>query len=81
MVAARPCNGGAARPSVKDAPIRTASAARSFIRKEHPMSKKGNKSKSNKEIKKPKQEKPKVLATANSGAGKANLTVGGKSVK
>lgn len=45
------------------------------------MSKKGNKSKSNKEIKKPKQEKPKVLATANSAAGKAHLTVGGKSVK
>jgi len=45
------------------------------------MSKKGNKSKSNKEIKKPKQEKPKVLATANSGAGKPGITVAGKSVK
>ncbi|OZB19019.1 MAG: hypothetical protein B7X55_04120 [Rhodobacterales bacterium 34-62-10] len=61
--------------------IRAASAVRKFNRKEPVMSKKGNKTKGNKEIKKPKQEKPKVLATANSGAGKANLTVGGKSVK
>jgi hypothetical protein len=61
--------------------IRTASAVGRFSRKEPVMSKKGNKTKGNKEIKKPKQEKPKVLATANSGAGKANLTVGGKSVK
>ncbi|MDP5336686.1 MAG: hypothetical protein NWT12_12090 [Paracoccaceae bacterium] len=45
------------------------------------MSKKGNKTKGNKEAKKPKQEKPRVLATANSGAGKTALTVGGKSVK
>jgi hypothetical protein len=62
-------------------PIRTASAVGRFSRREPVMSKKGNKTKSNKEIKKPKQEKPKVLATANSGAGKGNLTVGGKSVK
>ncbi|MEE4347515.1 MAG: hypothetical protein V2I53_12030 [Paracoccaceae bacterium] len=45
------------------------------------MSKKGNKTKGNKETKKPKQEKPKVLATANSGAGKPALVVAGKSVK
>ena len=45
------------------------------------MSKKGNKTKGNKESKKPKQEKPKVLATANSGAGKPGITVGGKAVK
>lgn len=45
------------------------------------MSKKGNKTKGNKESKKPKQEKPKVLATANSGAGKPSLSVGGKTVK
>ena len=31
---------------------------------------KGNNRRSNKEVKKPKAEKPKVLATANSGAGK-----------
>jgi hypothetical protein len=61
--------------------IRTASAARSFSRKEPVMSKKGNKTKGNKESKKPKQEKPKVLATANSGAGKPALVVAGKSVK
>jgi hypothetical protein len=61
--------------------IRTASAARSFSRKEPVMSKKGNKTKGNKETKKPKQEKPKVLATANSGAGKPALVVAGKSVK
>ncbi|MFU8880899.1 MAG: hypothetical protein ACNA7Q_00920 [Rhodobacterales bacterium] len=61
--------------------IRTASAVRSFSRKEPVMSKKGNKTKGNKETKKPKQEKPKVLATANSGAGKPTLTVGGKAVK
>jgi len=42
---------------------------------------KGNKTKGNKEAKKPKQEKPKVLATANSLAGKAPITVGGKKVK
>lgn len=36
---------------------------------------------SNKEIKKPKQEKPKVLATANSNAGKPALAIGGKKIK
>jgi hypothetical protein len=35
----------------------------------------------NKESKKPKQEKPKVLATANSNAGKVDIKVGGKKVK
>jgi len=36
---------------------------------------------SNKEAKKPKQEKPKVLATANSMAGKPELAIGGKKKK
>lgn len=63
------------------APIRAATAARTFSRKEPVMSKKGNKTNGNKESKKPKQEKPKVLATANSGAGKPGITVGGKAVK
>lgn len=36
---------------------------------------------SNKETKKPKQEKPKVLATANSLAGKPAIAIAGKKVK
>ena len=36
---------------------------------------------SKKEIKKPKQEKPKVSATANSQAGKPALSISGKKVK
>ena len=36
---------------------------------------------SNKEAKKPKQEKPKVLATSNSNTGKADLSIAGKKVK
>jgi hypothetical protein len=36
---------------------------------------------SNKEIKKPKQEKPKVSATANSNAGKPAISIAGKTVK
>jgi hypothetical protein len=35
----------------------------------------------NKEAKKPKQEKPKVSATANSLGGKATLDIGGKKLK
>jgi hypothetical protein len=35
----------------------------------------------NKEAKKPKQEKPKVSATANSLAGKPGLDIGGKKIK
>lgn len=35
----------------------------------------------NREAKKPKKEKPKVLATANSNAGKADTTIGGKKVR
>lgn len=35
----------------------------------------------NKEAKKPKKEKPKVLATANSNLGKANPVIAGKKVK
>lgn len=42
---------------------------------------KGDKRHGNKEAKKPKQEKPKVLATANSNAGKAPLNIGGRKVK
>ncbi|MFT4618711.1 MAG: hypothetical protein ACI9KS_001121 [Sulfitobacter sp.] len=41
---------------------------------------KGNNNRGNKETKKPKAEKAKVLATANSNAGKP-LAIGGKSVK
>ncbi|MDF1735103.1 MAG: hypothetical protein P1U37_07450 [Minwuia sp.] len=37
---------------------------------------KGNKTRGNKEAKKPKQEKPKVLATANSNAGKPLISPG-----
>ncbi|MBE0414891.1 hypothetical protein [Yoonia sp.] len=36
---------------------------------------------SNKETKKPKQEKPKVLATANSMVGKPAVSIAGKKVK
>ena len=39
------------------------------------------KNRGNKEAKKPKKEKPKVLATANSGAGKADTMIAGKKVK
>ncbi len=39
---------------------------------------KGNKTRSNKEAKKPKQEKPKVLATANANAGKPLISPGKK---
>jgi len=39
------------------------------------------KNRGNKEIKKPKKEKPKVLATANSGASKGDTTIAGKRVK
>lgn len=42
---------------------------------------KGDKTRGNKEQKKPKQEKPKVLATANTLGGKAPITVAGKKVK
>ncbi|WP_302622779.1 hypothetical protein SuNHUV7_24160 (plasmid) [Pseudoseohaeicola sp. NH-UV-7] len=42
---------------------------------------KGNNKRGNKEAKKPKAEKPKVLATANSGASKASPVIAGKSVK
>jgi len=39
------------------------------------------KSRGNKEAKKPKKEKPKVLATANSGAAKADTVIAGKKVR
>ena len=42
---------------------------------------KGNKKNGNKEAKKPKKEKPKVSATADSNAGKSALQVGGKKIK
>ncbi|MGF6862536.1 hypothetical protein ABIE69_003124 [Rhodobacteraceae bacterium MBR-64] len=42
---------------------------------------KGDNQRGNKEKKKPKQEKPKVLATSDSQAGKAGITVSGKKVK
>ncbi len=39
---------------------------------------KGNNQKGNKEAKKPKKEQPKVLATANTMAGKDKVNLGGK---
>ncbi|MCX8509495.1 MAG: hypothetical protein ORN49_11580 [Rhodobacteraceae bacterium] len=39
------------------------------------------KNRGNKEAKKPKKEKPKVLATANNGTAKADLVIGGKKAK
>jgi len=40
-----------------------------------------DKNRGNREAKKPKKEKPKVLATANSGAAKSDTTIAGKKVK
>ncbi len=40
-----------------------------------------DKNRGNKEIKKPKKEKPKVSATANSGGNKADTTIAGKKVR
>jgi hypothetical protein len=45
------------------------------------MMSKGDNKRGNKEVKKPKQEKPKILATANANAGKAPLNIGGKKSK
>ncbi|WP_298922606.1 hypothetical protein [uncultured Roseobacter sp.] len=45
------------------------------------MAKGNNSKRGNKEAKKPKQEKPKVSATANSLDGKPALSIGGKKVK
>ncbi|MGB3244491.1 MAG: hypothetical protein WBB25_08150, partial [Sulfitobacter sp.] len=45
------------------------------------MAKGNNSKRGNKEAKKPKQEKVKVSATANSLAGKPALAIGGKKVK
>lgn len=42
---------------------------------------KGNKTRGNREAKKPKQEKQKAPATANSLAGKPTLVVGGKKIR
>lgn len=42
---------------------------------------KGNNKRGNREAKKPKQEKPKKSAAADSNAGKATLQVGGKKIK
>lgn len=42
---------------------------------------KGNNKRGNKEAKKPKQEKPKKSATADSNAGRTALKVGGKKLK
>lgn len=42
---------------------------------------KGNSMRGNKETKKPKKEKSKVLATANSGEGKPAISIAGKKVK
>jgi len=45
------------------------------------MAKGNNSQRGNKEAKKPKQEKPKASATANSQAGKPALSIAGKAVK
>lgn len=45
------------------------------------MAKGKNSERGNKETKKPKQEKPKVSATANSQAGKPPVSIAGKKVK
>ncbi len=45
------------------------------------MAKGNNSKRGNKESKKPKQEKPKVSATANSLAGKPALAIAGKKIK
>lgn len=45
------------------------------------MAKGNNANRGNKATKKPKAEKAKVLATANSGAGKPLISIGGKKVK
>ncbi|MEH6725621.1 MAG: hypothetical protein V7703_05630 [Hyphomicrobiales bacterium] len=42
---------------------------------------KGNNKRSNKEVRKPKQEKPKSSGTADSNVGKSPITVAGKKVK
>lgn len=42
---------------------------------------KGDSKRGNKEAKKPKQTKPKVLATANFNAGKETATIAGKKIK
>lgn len=39
------------------------------------------KNRGNKETKKPKKEKPKVLATANSNLGKSDTTIAGKKIR
>jgi hypothetical protein len=51
-----------------------------FLEKAKLMSK-GNNRRGNKEAKKPKQEKPKPSATADSRAGQSTLVVAGKKVK
>jgi hypothetical protein len=51
-----------------------------FLGKGNLMSK-GNNRRGNKEAKKPKQEKPKPSATADSKAGQSTLVVAGKKVK
>ncbi|MDY6859569.1 MAG: hypothetical protein SWN98_09535 [Pseudomonadota bacterium] len=50
------------------------------LSKGKPMSK-GNHQRGNKEHKKPKQEKPKVSAIADSKTGATPITVGGKKIK
>ncbi|MFX0547609.1 hypothetical protein ACEWPL_019010 [Roseovarius sp. S1116L3] len=45
------------------------------------MAKGNNSKRGNKETKKPKQEKPKVSATANSQTGKPALSIAGKKIK
>lgn len=42
---------------------------------------KGDSRRGNKELKKPKQEKPKVLATANANTDRTGVNIGGKKTK
>jgi hypothetical protein len=69
----------ALKPETRTAAIPSASAEVAPRKRNLSMSK--DRSKGNKEAKKPKKEAPKVLATANSGLGKDGMVIAGKKVK
>jgi hypothetical protein len=66
-------------PDLLKAKTRPASRRSGHAQETSKMSKEKNRG--NKEIKKPKKEKVKVLATANSNAGKSDTKIAGKTVK
>jgi len=70
----------AGAPAPLRSPIRPASRRPDLTPKEDPPVSK-DKNRGNRETKKPKKEKPKVSATANSGAAKADTVIGGKKIK